>query len=311
LKENKEHLKTKLSKDLVKFLSLEDKWILTKLYNTEKQINQNFSTFDLNAAALRIYDFWLKELCDVYLELTKAIFYSENENKKYSSKVLFFVIERALKLFHPFMPFLTEELYQRLNLLTNFSQNLESIMLSQFPLPNEKFVFRETEEKMELAFLIVKSIRSSRMAFELGNKQLEKVFIKTAKNIKTLREAEQVISVLGKVANVEVVDSDFDDGTNFRDCSNDIVTSDITVHLQLSNMIDVDKQLEKMTKRKKKVEIQLEALEKKASVVCSDGAKKVPEKIKIEILEKVEDKKKELAKMAESCKKLAKIKSGK
>ncbi|MDO4542942.1 MAG: valine--tRNA ligase [Clostridia bacterium] len=138
-------------------LTLADSWILTRLNRIIGEVTSNIEAFELNIAAQKVYDFFWSELCDWYIELAKTSLYSQNEQaKRNTSAVLVYVITNALKLMHPFMPFITEELYQQL-------PNAErTIMLSAWPKQDENLLFESSEQDMETVMDMIRSIRNLR-----------------------------------------------------------------------------------------------------------------------------------------------------
>ena len=138
-------------------LSLADKWILTKLRTTISEVTKNLDAFELNIAAEKIYDFIWGSFCDWYIEMAKPSLYSDNaEEKKRVSAVLLKVLSTSMQLLHPFMPFITEELYQR---LPNHS---ETIMRTDWPKESDIPSFEREAEAMESLMDAVRAIRNLR-----------------------------------------------------------------------------------------------------------------------------------------------------
>ena len=138
-------------------LSIADKWILAQLDRTIREVTSHLDTYDLNLAAEKIYDFIWGTLCDWYIELAKPSLYSDNvEEKARVSSVLLYVLSTSMKLLHPFMPFITEELYQRL------PGHAETIMLCDWPKAPAEQRFAEEEGCMETIKDVIRAIRNVR-----------------------------------------------------------------------------------------------------------------------------------------------------
>ena len=138
-------------------LSIADKWILAKLDQTIREVTANLDAYELNLAAEKIYDFIWGTLCDWYIELAKPSLYSDNAAEKARvSSVLLYVLSTSMKLLHPFMPFITEELYQRL------PGHEETIMLCDWPKAPEAIRFTEEEACMETVKDVIRAIRNVR-----------------------------------------------------------------------------------------------------------------------------------------------------
>ena len=138
-------------------LSIADKWILTKLNTTVQEVTKNLDAFELNIAAEKIYDFIWGNFCDWYIEMAKSSLYSDNAaEKKRVSAVLLKVLTVSMQLLHPFMPFITEELYQRL------PNHQETIMLTAWPKEDDIPTFPKEASTMETLMEVVRSIRNLR-----------------------------------------------------------------------------------------------------------------------------------------------------
>ncbi len=140
-------------------LSLSDKWILTKTSQLIDSTNQNFEEFKLGEMATGLYDFWKKELADVYLEAIKPVMKGSDAAKKDAAlNTLYTVLDRALKLLHPTMPYLTEELYQRLPHAHGTAS--KSISIAEFPVLLKNYASEDVEEKMNQLLSTKKAILS-------------------------------------------------------------------------------------------------------------------------------------------------------
>ena len=143
--------------ELPEELELEDKWILSKLNSVIPEVTENMEKFELGVAAQKVYDFIWDDYCDWYIELTKARLQGEDEKaKENAQKVLCYVLTETLKLLHPFMPFITEEIWQAL------PHKGDYLMLQQWPEHHVTLDFPEEEKAMELIMDAIRAVRTRR-----------------------------------------------------------------------------------------------------------------------------------------------------
>jgi len=134
-----------------------DKWILSKLNATIKDVTKNLTKYELGLAAARLYDFVWSDFCDWYIELSKTTLYGDDEEKKLNTlSVLLYVLEDILKLMHPFIPFVTEEIYQFLPTTKG------TIVLAQWPEVNKKFAYTKERKSFEAVMEAIKAIRNTK-----------------------------------------------------------------------------------------------------------------------------------------------------
>lgn len=149
-------------------------WILSKFNGLIKAINAHFTNYEFGEAANKFYAFWIYEFCDVYLELVKQIIYgSDAKEIEIANLVLLTILEEGLKLLHPMMPFITEELYQK---LPNSNSKADSITIACYPIEKESLINKENEANFDELFGIVKTIRSLISSVNLPNNVKPKVF---------------------------------------------------------------------------------------------------------------------------------------
>ena len=155
-------------RNLLKFdsLNLLDRWILSRLNTTTININKTIEEYKFGETTISFHNFWLYELCDIYLEGIKPAFYKQNFNPILTQTALFACIEQGLRLLHPIMPFITEELYQK---LPKFDDKGESIVIAKYPENIEEWGknSKEIEAQFEFIMNIVKTIRSMVAGFNL------------------------------------------------------------------------------------------------------------------------------------------------
>ncbi|KAK9877874.1 hypothetical protein WA026_020100 [Henosepilachna vigintioctopunctata] len=166
--------------DLIGNESLMDLWILSRLAAATQDCNNGFKTYDFSMATNAIYHVWLYEICDVYLEYLKSIFASGDEETQRTARItLYRVLEVALRLLSPFMPFITEELYQRLPIASESRTQIPSICVAPYPELEELGWRRITvEEEVDFVQRIAKAIRSARSDYTLTNKTKTEAYVK-------------------------------------------------------------------------------------------------------------------------------------
>lgn len=143
-------------------LSIEDKWILTKYEKVVKKMTEHMEKYEFNLAGTLIYDFIWNDFCSNYIEAAKF-----NIDNKVTKSVLYWVLTGILEMLHPFMPFVTEEIYSKLSFKPN--ENIDSIMMSSYPIYDEQFVFESVEKKVETMFNFVSLFRKQKLENNIGS----------------------------------------------------------------------------------------------------------------------------------------------
>ncbi|MDY4607310.1 MAG: valine--tRNA ligase, partial [Eubacterium sp.] len=162
---------------LPKNLLLEDKWIVSKVNSLAKEVTENLDKFELGIAVQKLYDFIWDVFCDWYIEIAKIRLQGEDESAKNDAKsVLVFVLTYILKLLHPFMPFITEEIYQAI------PHDTESIMISKWCVYDESLNFADDEAQMEKIMTAIRAIRNRRAEMNIPPSKKSKVYIETAES---------------------------------------------------------------------------------------------------------------------------------
>ena len=237
-------------------LEYEDKWILSKLNTVTKEINENFDNYELGVATQKIYDFIWNEFCDWYIEIVKTRLYSDNEqSKKLAQITLNTVLMNSMKLLHPIMPFVTEEIYTK---LYNCD---ESIMISDFPKYNKNFDFKEEENKIEKLKEIIIGVRNIRANMNVHpSKKSELIFVtKTDKDL--IKKSEVFLKKLAFGENVKVQETK--DG--IADNAVSILTDNIELYIPFEELVDVEEEHKRLEEEKKKVLAEIERAEKMLS----------------------------------------------
>ena len=236
--------------------SLADKWILDRFNNLAKEVTENIEKFDLGIAAQKIYDFMWTEFCDWYIELVKPVFWGDNEEAKgIAYNVLKKVLVGGLQLLHPFMPYITEEIYSHLNC------ECESITISKWPEFSEELVDKVAEKEMNLIIESIKSLRNVRAEMNVPPSKKAKVSIYAMEEKDAFKKGIIYLEKLGSASEVEFVDSKDDAPEN----SVTAVTSGAELYMPLLDLIDLEKELERLNKEKDKLQSEIDRVEKKLS----------------------------------------------
>lgn len=268
-------------------LKLEDKYILSKLNNTIKEINNHLEKYDIDVAVKATYEFFKTEFCDWYVEIAKTrVYNSTDENdKKTSQYVLRYVLDESLRLLHPYMPFITEEIWQNVRL--NDDEN--SIMISKFPVYRKEFEFFKEEETFEFLKSVVVAIRNIRAEANVSmSKPVEIIYKATEENEKIICEN---MKILEKLTNT-TKSSNFND-VKVPELSGFRLAQTTEIYIPLDKFLDKEKELQKLNKEKEKIETELNRVLNKLNNenFISKAPKNVIEKeerIKSELVEKLE-----------------------
>ena len=242
-------------------LELEDKWVLSKLNTLIKEVTDNMEAYELGVASAKVYDFIWDTYCDWYIELTKGRMQNE-ETAVAAQNVLCYVLIQMLKLLHPFMPFITEEIYQALPHIAG--DDAKFIMLSDWPVYDEKFCFTAEERDMENIMDAIRAIRNRRAEMNVSPAKKVKLTIATMeKDAFTagapffLRQASaSEVEVIG-VADVRSSDEMREQGMV------EVITHAARVFMPLAELVDIQQELERIAKEKAKAEGHLKGIEAK------------------------------------------------
>ena len=216
-------------------LETEDKWIITLLNNTAKEVTENLDKYELGIAVSKIYDFIWDCYCDWYIELAKARLQSEGESADNARRVLVWVLDKALKLLHPFMPFITEEIWQTI------PHQGETIMLEKFPEYDESFNFAEATGRMTKITEAIKAIRNRRAEMNVPPSKKAKVYIET-KSADVFEDGAKFIIKLASASEVEVGELFTIDGAVTA------VTADAKIYIPMTELVDKEAELKRLNK---------------------------------------------------------------
>lgn len=240
-------------------LTIEDKWILDKYNKLVNDVTSNIDRFEVGVALASIYDFTWDIFCDWYIELAKARFNDAgSESNLICQNVIAYVLDGILKLLHPFMPFITEEIYQSL------PHECETIMLAAYPSYMESLVFTKEADEMQKIIDAIKAIRIRRSEMNVAPSRKAKVYIETKHNDIFSGTAIAFFVRLASASEVEVSDK-FDSNTVSADNSVQIITDSATIYLPLADIIDFEKERARLEGEKKKLFGEIERIEKKLS----------------------------------------------
>ena len=242
----------------VEKLHYEDKWILSKLQKVIKSITEKIEKYDIGLAADDIYDFIWSDFCDWYIEIVKPVLYSDNaEEKTNTVKVLLYVLENILKLLHPFMPYITEEIWQAL------PNREEALIVSKWPEHKEELVFEKEERATEYIENAIREIRNARseMNIENSKKSNTLVYTKDPEVKEIFEEMKGLLLSLGYSNSVEITE---DEGRkNSENIA--IVLDKAEIQLPLKELVDFEKELKRLQKDKKDAEAELKRAKGKLS----------------------------------------------
>ncbi len=245
-------------------LTTEDKWIVSTLNKTIKVVTENLESFELGVAVQNIYDFTWDSLCDWYIELAKARLRSEGETAQNARQVLVWVMDKTLKLLHPFMPFITEEIWQ------SMPHDGETIMTQQYPLYEEEHDFSEAAADMNMVMDAIKAIRIRRAEMNVPPSRKAKLFI-AAKEKDVMKNGSPFFMQLASASEVEVADSYDIEGAVT------VVTADAKIYIPMDELIDKQAELKRLNKELEAAVKDLQFNEKKLN---NQGfMSKAPEKV--------------------------------
>ncbi len=233
-------------------LALEDKWILSLFNNLTKEVTDNLEKFELGVAIQKLYDFIWDIFCDWYIELAKIRLQTGGEKAKQVKAVLVYVMSETLKLLHPFMPFITEEIWQTL------PHNGETIMKAAWPVYNEKLVFESDEKKMEIIMEAIKAIRNRRSEMNVPPSRKAHIYIAT-ENKDIFDIATVFMQRLASAADVTVGDS-FDIPGAVS-----IVTASAKIYIPMGDLVDFEAERKRLNKEKETTEKKLAQINAKLS----------------------------------------------
>lgn len=231
--------------ELPKELHTEDKWILSTLNNVAKEVNENLEKFELGIAVQKVYEFIWDCYCDWYIELVKARLFNDADDSYIAAEqVLLYVLDQILRLLHPFMPYVTEEIWQTI------PHEGETVMLSEYPTYKPELDFPEEEAEMRRVMEAIRAIRNRRSEMNVPPSRKAKVYVAT-KFADTFKNGSAFIEKLASASGVEVADNFDIDGAVT------VVTADAKLYIPMDELVDKKAELERLGKELAQVEKRL------------------------------------------------------
>lgn len=233
-------------------LTIADKWILNKLNNVAKEVNDDIKNYRIGETAHVLYDFFWNSYCDWYVEIAK-IQLQDSDIKLNTQRVLRYVLDMSLRLLHPIMPHITEKVWQLIPQHTD----IKAIMLAPFPVFSSDLVFSKEAEEMELVFETISSLRNVRQSFNIPMSLNFDIEIQASEAEKPIfKEIESYVKRMAKVENIT-----YSDGDVSTKKSASAVVSASKIIIPLENLIDFDKEIERQEKKLTKLENERKSLE--------------------------------------------------
>ena len=248
---------TKVDKSRLKY-ELVDKWIFSRLNETAKSVAENLDKFLLDEAAKSVYEFLRGDFCDWYVEMAKIRLYnSEDADSKLTAQyVLWTVLEAGMRLLHPFMPYITEEIWQTIK------AEGETVMLAQYPVADEKLIDKDVEKSFEYIKELISSLRNIRAEAGISPAKPAKVVIKSSdeSELNTIKENYFFITKLGNLESIECgKNMEKPAQSGFR------VTGNSEVYMILTGLLDIEAEVKKLKAQLDKVAVELEKMNAKLS----------------------------------------------
>ena len=227
-------------------LTIADRWILSKVNTLAKEMTDNMEKFELGIAVSKVYDFIWDEFCDWYIEMVKPRLYNdEDETKAAALWTLKTVLIQALKLLHPYMPFITEEIF------CNIQDEEESIMISKWPEYTDEWNFETDEAAVDTIKAAVRAIRNLRTGMNVPPSRKAKVYVVSAKeDVRYIFESSKsFFATLGYASEVHVQE----DKTGIDENAVSTLIHDAAVYIPLEELVDIDKEIERLEKEAAKL----------------------------------------------------------
>lgn len=230
-----------------------DKWILATCNDVVKSVTENLDKYELGVAAQKVYDFIWEELCDWYIEMVKPRLYGDDvTTKKAAIWTLRSVLTDALKLLHPYMPFVTEEIYCTLKEAEGVLTEDTSIMISEWPVYSEDKSFAAEKEAIDLVKEAVKAIRALRTGMNVPPSRKAKVYVVSeSEHVRNIFEGSKVFFATLGYASEIVIQSD---KAGIEEDAVSTVIPSATLYIPFAELVDIDKEIERLTKEKAKLE---------------------------------------------------------
>ena len=267
--------------ELPESLTLEDQWIVSALNTVTKEVTENLEKYELGIAVQKLYDFIWDQFCDWYIELAKTRLMAKDETSVGARQVLVWTFTSILKLMHPFMPYITEEIWQTM------PHEGEALMAADYPKYNEKYAYPQAEAEMHRIMEAIRAIRNRRAEMNVPPSRRAKVYVASSFE-ETFRKGAQFVARLAYASEVEVGEAFSIPGAVT------IVTADAKVYIPMDELVDKEAELKRLNKELETAQKQLDQVNAKlnnpgftgkapANVVegARQNAQKLEDKIKM------------------------------
>ena len=246
-----EDAKSAIHQDMPEGLEPVDKWILSRLNNTVKEVTENMEHYELGIAVQKVYDFIWDEFCDWYIEMVKPRLYNSDDAVSHEAALwtLQTVLLNALKLLHPYMPFITEEIF------CTMQDEEESIMISDWPVYKDEWNFAADEKSIETIKEAVRGIRNVRTQMNVAPSRKAKVFVVSDKDdvLDIFRTGKLFFESLAYASESACQK----DKEGIAEDAVSVVLADATVYIPFSDLVDLSAEIERLTKEQKRLEGEL------------------------------------------------------
>ena len=273
---------------------IEDKWVLSRLNTLIREVTENMDAYELGVASAKVYDFIWDTYCDWYIELTKARLYGEDEeSKRAAQQVLVYVLDQILRLLHPFMPFITEEIWQAI------PHDGDFLIRAEWPVYCEARSFPTEEAHMESVMAAIRALRNRRAEMNVPPSKKCTLYVVSDKG-DMFRQGEGFLCRLAYADQVVVCDADPEGHEDMVS----VVTADAKLYMPMEQLIDFEKELARIAKEKENCQKQIGMFESKLS--NESFVARAPEKVVNDQREKLAKARALLAQLEESEKRLKK-----
>ena len=276
-------------------LEQEDKWILTKLNDLIRDVTENLDRYELGVAAAKIYDFIWDTYCDWYIELTKSRLYGEDaSSKRTAQQVLVYVLDQFLRLLHPFMPFITEEIWQAI------PHEGETLICAQWPAYRADLCFQAEADAMESVMQAIRAVRNRRSEMNVPPSRKGTLYIVTEKQ-PIFEAAQAQLCRLAFAEKIIVTDQEPEGAAAMVSC----LTHDASMFMPMQELVDVAKELQRIAKERAKAEDELKRTE--AKLQNANFTSRAPAQVVEAERTKAEKTRALLAQLQESAQRLEKL----
>ena len=240
---------------------VEDRWIISRLNQTIGQVNRHMEEFQFGEAQRNIHDFFWGEYCDWYLEMSKIRIRSGDNSP---IPIMSHVLEKILRILHPFLPFITEEIWQNLStFIDEKNDNPPALMVSEYPLSNPELNDENAESQMSSVIELIRAIRNIRAEFRIQSTQPVESFVQATNEVVSVLESESlIIKRLAHVDSLKLNDADNYGGNKSKDCVSSVLSTG-TLVVPLVGLVDLSQEQQRLAEELKDIDLNLEKLNKR------------------------------------------------